>query len=59
MLSLALEDKMFCLKTKGDASHWMGIFTKKKTYDGGSITTVMGSTSEKKYLCQVLNFGFK
>jgi hypothetical protein len=21
---------MFCLKTKGDASQWMGIFTKKR-----------------------------
>jgi hypothetical protein len=29
MLSLAVENKMFCLK-KGDASHWMGIFTKKR-----------------------------
>jgi hypothetical protein len=27
--------------------------------DGGSITTVLGSTSEKMYLCQVPNFGFK
>jgi hypothetical protein len=35
----------------------MGIFTKKKTYDGESIMVVMGSTSEKKYLCQVANFG--
>jgi hypothetical protein len=26
---------------------------------GGSITVVMGSTSEKMYLCQVPNFGFK
>jgi hypothetical protein len=30
MLSLALENKMFCFKTKGDASYWMGIFTKKR-----------------------------
>jgi hypothetical protein len=29
MLSLALENKMYCFKTKGGASHWMGIFTKK------------------------------
>jgi hypothetical protein len=24
---------------------------KNKTYDGGSITVVMGSTSKKMYLC--------
>jgi hypothetical protein len=30
MLSLALENKMFCFKTIGDASHWMGTFTKKR-----------------------------
>ena len=33
-------------------------FYKEKTDDGRSITTVMDSTSEKKYLCQVPNFGF-
>ena len=27
--------------------------------DGGSIMAVMGSTSEKMYLCQVPNFGFE
>jgi hypothetical protein len=27
--------------------------------DGGSIMAVMGSTSEKMYLCQVRNFGFE
>jgi hypothetical protein len=26
--------------------------------DGGSIMAMMGSTSEKMYLCQVPNFGF-
>jgi hypothetical protein len=26
--------------------------------DGGSIMVMMGSTSEKMYLCQVPNFGF-
>jgi hypothetical protein len=31
MLSLALENKMFCFKTKGDDLHLMGIFTKKRT----------------------------
>jgi hypothetical protein len=35
----------------------MGIFTKEKTCDGESIMAVMGSTSEKMYLCQVPNFG--
>jgi hypothetical protein len=34
-------------------------FLQRKTCDGGSITVVMGSTSEKMYLCQVPNFGFK
>jgi hypothetical protein len=35
-----------------------GKFSKIKL-DGGSITVVMGSTSEKMYLCQVPNFGLK
>jgi hypothetical protein len=35
-----------------------GIFSKTKL-DGGSIMAVMGSTSEKMYLCQVPNFGFE
>jgi hypothetical protein len=30
---------------------WDGNFYKEKTDDGGSIKVVMGSTSEKKYLC--------
>jgi hypothetical protein len=34
------------------------MFSKIKL-DGGSITTVIGSTSEKMYLCQVPNFGLK
>jgi hypothetical protein len=32
---------------------------KKIKLDGGSIMAVMGSTSEKMYLCQVPNFGLK
>jgi hypothetical protein len=32
------------------------MFSKIKL-DGGSITAVMGSTSEKMYLCQVPDFG--
>jgi hypothetical protein len=35
-----------------------GKFSKIKL-DGGSITAVMGSTSEKMYLYQVPNFGLK
>jgi hypothetical protein len=44
MLSPALEKQMFCFKTKGDASQWMGCLSKVKL-DGGSIMAVMGSTS--------------
>jgi hypothetical protein len=33
-------------------------FYKEKTYDGESITAMMGSTYEKMYLCQVPDFGF-
>jgi hypothetical protein len=29
----------------------------KQKLDGGSIMAIMGSTSEKMYLCQVPNFG--
>jgi uncharacterized protein YodC (DUF2158 family) len=43
--------------TKVDASSGWDVF--KIKLDGGSIMTVMGSTSEKMYLCQVPNFGFK
>jgi hypothetical protein len=35
-----------------------GMFLKIK-FDGGSIMAVMGSTSEKMYLCQVPNFVFE
>jgi hypothetical protein len=34
------------------------MFSKIKL-DGGSIMAVMGSTSEKMYLCQVPNFRFE
>jgi hypothetical protein len=34
-----------------------GMFSKIKL-DGGSIMAMMGSTSEKMYLCQVPNFRF-
>jgi hypothetical protein len=58
MLSLALEKiKCFALKQKVMLQiGWK--FLQRKTYDGGSITAVMGSTSKKMYLCQVPNFGF-
>jgi hypothetical protein len=32
---------------------------KKTKLDGGSIMAMMGSTSEKMYLCQVPNFAFE
>jgi hypothetical protein len=35
-----------------------GTFSKIKL-NGGSIIAMMGSTSEKMYLCQVPNFGFE
>jgi hypothetical protein len=38
--------------------HVGGMFPKIKL-DGGSIMAMMGSTSEKMYLCQVPNFGLK
>jgi hypothetical protein len=37
-------------------SGW-GVF--KIKLDGGSIMAMMGSTSEKMYLCEVPNFGFE
>jgi hypothetical protein len=44
--------------TKYDASSGKGWFSKIKL-DGVSIMAMMGSTSEKMYLCQVPNFGLK
>jgi uncharacterized protein YegJ (DUF2314 family) len=58
MLSLAIENKMFCLK-KSDISHWMGIFYQEKSYDGESITAVMGSTSKKSTSTRYQTLGFK
>jgi hypothetical protein len=58
MLSLALEKQNVLFSTKDDASSGMGWFSKIKL-DGGSIMVVMGSTSDKMYLCQVPNFGFE
>jgi hypothetical protein len=48
---------MFCF-IKDDLAKVGGMFSKIKL-DGGSIMAVMGSTSEKMYLCQVPRFGFK
>ena len=44
--------------TKDDVAKVGGMFLKIKL-DGGSITAVMGSTSEKMYLCQVPSFWVK
>jgi hypothetical protein len=57
MLSLALEKQNVLFSTRDDASSGMGCFQNK--LDGGSIMAMMGSTSEKMYLCQVPNFGLK
>ena len=57
MLSIALE-KQKDLFYKRCLAKWEGCFSKTKL-DGGSIMAVMGSTSEKMYLCQVPNFGLK
>jgi hypothetical protein len=57
MLSIALvKTKRFVLQKMIDKVG--GMFLKIKV-DGESITAVMGSTSEKMYLCQVLSFGFE
>jgi hypothetical protein len=51
VLSLALEKQNVLFSTKDDASSGMGWFSKKIKLDGGSIMAMMGSTSEKMYLC--------
>jgi hypothetical protein len=43
--------------TKDAPSSGWDVF--KIKLDGGSIMVVMGSTSEKMYLCQIPNFGFE
>jgi hypothetical protein len=50
MLSPALEKQMFCFKIKGWFFTVDGMFSKIKL-DGRSIMAMMGSTSEKMYLC--------
>jgi hypothetical protein len=49
---------MFCFLQKMVWQKVGGMFSKIKL-DGGSIMVVMGSTSEKMYLCQVPSFGFE
>jgi hypothetical protein len=58
MLSLALEKQKCFVFKKDDMEKVGGMFLKIKL-DGGSIMAMMGSTSEKMYLCQVPNFGFE
>jgi hypothetical protein len=57
MLSLALEKQNDLFRQKMMLQVGWNVF--KIKLDGGSIMAVMGSTSEKMYLCQVPNFGFK
>jgi hypothetical protein len=57
MLSFALE-KLNVLFRQKMMFQGGGMISKIKL-DGGSIMAVMGSTSEKMYLCQVPNFGFE
>jgi hypothetical protein len=57
MLSLALEkQKCFVLNQKVMLQIWWEIL-QRKSCDDGSIRALMGSTSEKMYLCQLPNFG--
>jgi hypothetical protein len=58
MLSLALEKQKVLFLQKMLWQKWVGGFRKVKL-DNGSIKALMGSTSEKMYLCQVPNFGLK
>ena len=56
MLSIALaKQKVFVLQ---DDEWQSGRDVLKIKLDDGSIMAVMGSTSEKMYLCQVPSFGF-
>jgi hypothetical protein len=57
MLSPALEKQMFCFKQKMMLQVDWDVF--KIKLDGGSVMAMMDSTSEKMYLCQIPNFGFK
>jgi hypothetical protein len=56
MLSFALEKQNVLFSQKMMLQSGWDVFENK---DGGSIMAMMGSTSEKMYLCQVPNFGLK
>jgi hypothetical protein len=58
MLNLALQKQNVLFLQKMMWQKWVGCFSKIKC-DGGSIKALMGSTSEKMYLCQVPNLGFE
>jgi hypothetical protein len=57
MLIFALEKQNLLFYQKVMLQSGWDVF--KIKLDGGSIMAVMGSTSEKMYLCQVPNFGFE
>jgi hypothetical protein len=57
MLSLALAKQNVLFLQKMILQSGRDVFENK--LDGGSIMAMMGSTSEKMYLCQVPNFGFE
>jgi hypothetical protein len=56
MLSFALEKQKVLFLQKDVVAKVGGLFSKIK-FDGGCIRALMGSTSEKMYLCQVPSFG--
>jgi hypothetical protein len=58
MLSPILEKQNVLFSQKMMLQSGWDVFSKTKL-DGGSIMAMMGSTSEKMYLCQVPNFGFE
>jgi hypothetical protein len=57
MLSPALEKPNVLFRQKMMLQVGWDVF--KIKLDGGSIMAMMGSTSDKMYLCQVPNFGLK
>jgi hypothetical protein len=57
MLSPALEKPNVLFRQKMMLQVGCDVF--KIKLDGGSIMAMMGSTSDKMYLCQVPNFGLK
>jgi hypothetical protein len=57
MLSIALEKQNVLFSQKMMLQSGWDVF--KKKLDGESIIAMMGSTSEKMYLCQVPSFGFE